>query len=115
MSRNQRRIFFFAAKASTSFSLNYTNAIFGKVEELHQGFVNIVGTLHRTPDSYTVEGIRDCDGAVVFNVELFLRAGVILAFYNQVRAWPDFVNISLLDQKLFEDVVFAPDNLLFRQ
>jgi hypothetical protein len=46
MPRDQRRIFFLAAKAASSFSLDHTDLFFSKTEEFYQGFVNVVRTLH---------------------------------------------------------------------
>ena len=48
---DHRRVFFFATKSAAGFHLHDAHALRGKREELHQGFVDVVGTLKRAPDS----------------------------------------------------------------
>ena len=115
MPGDQRRIFFLAAKAAASFSLNHANLFFRQAEQFDQRFVNVVRTLHRAPNRHAVVRVRDRNRAVVLDVELLLRAGFVFAFDDEIGAGPDVVDVALIDQKLFEDVVFAPDDLFFRQ
>ncbi len=77
--------------------------------------MNVVRTLHRAPNSHAVARIRDCDRAVVLDVELLLRAGFVFTFDDEIGVGPRLVNVAFIDQKLFEDVVFAPDDLFFRE
>ena len=87
----------------------------GKSKQFHERFVNVVRTLHRTPNGYAVIGICDRDRAVVLDVELLLRAGFVFTFDDEIRVGPGVVDVAFIDQKLFEDVVFAPDDLFFRE
>ncbi len=75
----------------------------------------IVRTLHRSPDSYAVCRICQGDRAIVLNVELFLRAGFVLACDDEIGFRPRVVNVAFVDEKLFEDVVVTPDDFFFRQ
>ena len=112
---NQRWIFFLAAKAAAGFSLNDADLVFRQVKQLYERFVNVVRTLHRTPNRYAFVRIGDRNRAVVLDVELLLRAGVVFAFDDEIRAGPGFVDVAFIDQKLLEDIVFAPDDLLLRE
>ena len=87
----------------------------GKIKQLYERFVNVVRTLHRTPHRYAVSRISDRDRAVVLDVELLLRACFVFTFDNEIRVGPGFVNIAFINEKLFEDVVFTPDDLFFRE
>ena len=44
------------------------------------------------------------------DVELFLRAGGVLAFDDEVRVIPDGIHVTARDEKLLEDVVGPPDD-----
>ena len=57
MSGNERRIFFFAAKPAARFSLNDANLFFRQVKQLHERLVNVVRTLHRSPNGNAIVGL----------------------------------------------------------
>ena len=50
------------------------------------------------------------DAAVVFDIELLLRAGGVLAFDDVVRGCPDTVDVALVHAVGFEGIVGAPDD-----
>ena len=74
--------------------------------------MNVVRALHRTPNGYPLVWIRNGDRPIVLNVELLLGAGFVFTFDDEWGFRPYFIDISLINQKFFEDVVFAPDDLL---
>src|SRR6185503_2153604 len=115
MSGNQGWVFFFTAKPAASFSLNDADLLFRQAKQFYERFVNVVRTLHRTPDRDAFSRIRDRNRTVVFDVELFLRAGFIFTFDDQICCGPSFIYVALIDQKLLEDVVFAPNDLFLRE
>ncbi len=115
MSGNHRRIFSLAAKATAGFSLNHANLFFRQTKQLNQSLVHVVRALHRSPHGHAIVWIRDGDRAIVFNVKLLLCARVIFTFDDEVRFRPHLVHVAFINQKLFEDVVFAPDDLLLFQ
>ena len=108
------RIFFLAAKSAAGFHLHDADAICGEVAELHEGFVDVVGTLKRTPHCEALLGIEGGDHSVIFDVELLLRAGGVFGFDDVVCDLPDSVDVAFFDQIGFESVVRAPDDLLER-
>ncbi len=77
--------------------------------------MNIVRTLHRTPYRYTVVGVRYGNRSVILNVKLLLRAGFVFAFDDEVSFGPNIVDIAFVDEKLFEDIVVAPNDFFQRQ
>ena len=115
MSGNHRRIFFLAAKAAAGFSLNHANLFFRQTKQLNQSLVHVVRTLHRTPHSHAIRSVRNRNRAIVFNVKLLLCARVIFTFDYEVRLRPHVVHVAFINQKLFEDIVFAPDDFLLFQ
>ena len=50
-----------------------------------------------------------------FNVELFLSAGVVFALDNHIGLGPSIVYVAFIHHKGLEDVIVAPDDLLFRK
>ncbi len=46
---------------------------------------------------------------------MFLRAGFVLAFDDEAGVGPCLIDVAFINQKLFEDVVVAPDDLFFRE
>ena len=112
MTRNHRRILFLAAESAASLSLNHANFFFRQAKQLNEGFVNVVRTLHRTPNSHAIVRTRQGDSAIVLDVKLFLRAGFVFTFDDGLCLQPGFVDVSLINQKFFEDIIFTPNNLL---
>src|SRR5215213_1090980 len=111
MPGNQRGIFLFAAKPATRFRLNNAYLVFRQVKQLYERFVNVVRTLHRTPHRNAFFGVGNRDGAVVLDIELFLRAGFVFTLDDVIRVGPGFVNVAFIDEVLLKDVIFAPDDL----
>ena len=72
--------------------------------------MNVVGALQRAPDRDALAASNSAIIAVVFDVELLLRAGRIFAFDDVVGLFPDAVDVALFDQICFEDVVLSPDD-----
>ena len=108
---NHRGIFFLAAKRAAGFHLHDADAILGQAEKLHEGFVDVIRTLQRAPDGEAMLGVEGGDHAVVFDVELLLRAGGVFAFDDEVRVLPDGIDVAFFDQIGFEKIVRAPDYL----
>src|SRR6266516_668931 len=74
--------------------------------------MNVVRTLHRAPNGHDVLWVGHRDRAIVLDIELLLRAGVVFTFDDQIRLRPDFIDIALVHQEGLEDVIFAPDDFL---
>ena len=64
--------------------------------------------MQRAPDGdallFTVVG----DGAVVFDVEMLLRAGAVFAFNDVSGTGPRGVYIAFFEEEAFQQVVLAP-------
>jgi hypothetical protein len=71
--------------------------------------------LHRSPNGHAFARVGDRNCAVVLDVELFLRTGFVFAFDDEIGTGPGVVDVALINKELFEDVVFAPDDLFFRE
>src|ERR1700722_4647939 len=82
--RNDRGIFFFAAKSSSGLHLYDTNFFSGQAEQGHQGFVDIVRTLQRSPDRNSLLWIETGDHSIVLDIELLLCARVVFGFDDMV-------------------------------
>src|SRR6185369_18007400 len=65
---DQRRILFLATKAAARFRLNDADLLGREAKQRNERFVNVVRTLHRTPDRNAVLRVRDRDSAVVLDV-----------------------------------------------
>ena len=115
MSGNHRRIFFLAAKPAARFSLNHANLFFRQTKQLNQSLVHIIWALHRSPNRHAIRSVRNRNRAIVFDVELLLCTRVIFTFDDEVRLRPGFFDVAFINQKLFEDVVFAPDDFFLFQ
>ena len=105
---------FFAAEGSAGFGLDDA-AFFGwKVEHEGEGVDEVEGALHGAADRDSGFGIVFGYDSVIFDVELLLCSGAVLAFDDEVGLLPDLVGDGLpvlLHQVGFEGVVFAPDDL----
>ncbi len=80
---------FFAAEGSAGFGLDDAALFFGEVEDELERVDEVVGALHGAADgdgSRRAVGVRIGfgDDAVVFDVELLLCAGAVLAFDDEV-------------------------------
>ncbi len=115
VSCNHRRIFFLATKPAAGHGLHHANFFRRQIKQLQQRFVNVIRALHRTPDGYAFCRVGDGDHAVRFDIQLLLSAGFVFAFDDKISLRPSGIHVAFLDQKLFEDVVFAPDGLGFVQ
>ena len=54
--------------------------VFRQVEKRHQRFVDVIRALQRTPHGDALIRIKRRDHPVIFDIELFLRAGRVFAF-----------------------------------
>ena len=72
--------------------------------------MHVIGTLQRAPHRDPLRRIERRDHSVIFDVELLLRAGRILAFDDEVGLVPNTVDVAFLDQVCLEHVVRAPNN-----
>ena len=82
---------FLAAEGSAGLGLDDAALFGGEVEDELEGVDEVVGALHRAADGYAGFGIVFGDDAVVFDVELLLRSGSVLAFDDEVGFLPDLV------------------------
>jgi len=73
--------------------------------------MDIIGTLQGTGDGETEFLVVFGDDSVVFDIEVFLRAGSIFAFDDMRGGGPDGVDIALFEMKALDGVVRAPDDL----
>ena len=110
---DHRRIFFLSAEASAGFHLNDANFLRRQAEQRDQRLVHVVRALHRTPHGDAVLQIGYRDRAVIFDVELFLRAGFVLSFDDDVGFGEAPVDVALVHEVRLENIVVAPDNLFF--
>src|SRR6266478_7237040 len=110
---------FLAAEGSAGFGLDDA-ALFGwEVEDQLEGVDEVEGTLHGAAYGYAFGRGVFGDDAVVFDVELLLGSGAVLAFDDEVGFCPDLIRdwgLVLLHQVGLEGVgilAFAPDDLFF--
>ncbi len=94
---DHRGVFFFAAESAAGFYLDDADAIGGQVEKFQESFVNVVGALERTPDGEPSLRVEGRDHAIIFDVELFLRAGSVFGFDNVGGVLPDRIDFALFD------------------
>ena len=100
---------FLAAEGSAGFGLDDAALFGGEVEDEFERVDEVEGALHGAAVRSTSVGSRIVfgDDAVVFDVELLLRAGAVLAFDDVVGVCPDFVGnrgLVLLHQVGLEGV-----------
>ncbi len=99
MRRERRRIIFFAAEGAAGLGLDDADFVFRQIEDGEQRFVHVEGALQRTPDRDAAVRAVLGDDAVVFDVEMFLRAGAIFAFDDVRGAGPRGVDIAFFEQE----------------
>ena len=85
---------FLAAEGSAGFGLDDAALFFGEVEDELERVDEVVGALHGALDGDSVVGVVLGDDAVVFDVELLLCAGAVLAFYDVVGGGEDLVEVG---------------------
>ncbi len=110
MRRDHGRVFFFSAERSAGFHLHDAHFFFGQRKKGHQGLVHVVWALQGTPNGGSVFRVERRDHAVVFDIELFLRAGEIFALDDVRRFIPDGFDVALFNQVTLERVVSAPND-----
>ena len=94
---DHRRILFLATERAAGFHLHDTDAIGGESKKFHEGFVDVVRALERAPDGEAMLGIEGGDHAVVFDVELLLRAGGVFRFDDEVGVLKGGVEVAFFD------------------
>ena len=72
--------------------------------------MNVVWALQRAPNGDSILGVERCDDSVVFDVQLLLRAGEVLALDDVRRIFPNSVCVSLFNQVALKGIVRAPDD-----
>ena len=81
--RSERgRIVFFAAEGAAGLCLHDADFVRREIEDRDQRFVHVEGALQRAPHGDAVFRALLGNDAVVFDVEMFLRAGAVFAFDN---------------------------------
>ncbi len=108
---------FFAAEGSTGLGLDDAALFGGQVEDELEGVDDVEGALHGAADGDTVGGGVLGDDAVVFDVELLLGSGAVLAGDDVVGSGEDGVELGLvagahevgLEEVFFGRVGVAPD------
>ena len=89
-------ILFLAAEAAAGLHLDDADLLVRQVEQRRERFVDVVRALHRAPHRHAVLRIGDGDHAVRLDVELLLRAGLVLAFDDDRRRPRSAVSTSPL-------------------
>ena len=115
MTRDDRRVLFLAAKAAAGLHLHDAHLVGRQVEERPQRLVDVVRALHRAPDRDAVGGVRRRDHAVRFDVELFLRAGLVFALDDELGRRQRAIDVAARDEVVLEDVVACPRRSLGRR
>src|SRR5271168_166032 len=116
---DDRREVLFAAEGTACLGLDDAALFGGEVEDEFKGMDQVERTLHGASYCHSVFGRIFGDHAVIFDVELLLGAGAVLAFDDVVGGLPDLVGdgrLVLLHQVGLEGVglfAFAPDDLFF--
>ena len=105
-----RRVIFLAAECASGLGLNHAHFFVGKIEDRSQRFVHVKRALQRAPHGDAVFRAPLRDHAVVFNVEMLLRAGAVFAFDDVRGLRPHLIHIAFFKQEPLEHVVFAPDD-----
>jgi hypothetical protein len=77
--------------------------------------VNVVGTLHRTPDRHTALGVGEGKHAVRLDIQLLLRSRRVFPFNDQGCTLQNGIDITFFDVVGFEEIVAAPNDLSSRQ
>src|SRR5262249_26753486 len=113
MTGNYGRILFLPAESSAGLYLNYAYLFGWKIQPWHQGFVNIIRTLHRTPDGDTCFSVEAGDHPLRFYVELLLGASFIFCLDYESRIGPDLIDIPFFQEERLEHVVLSPDDHFF--
>ena len=87
---------FFAAEGSAGFGLDDAALFGGEVEDEFEGVDEVVGALHGAGDGdSSASGCVLGDDAVVFDVELLLGAGAVLAFDDEVGGGEDLFEFGV--------------------
>ncbi len=76
---------FLAAEGSAGFGLDDAALFGGEVEDEFEGVDEVEGALHRAANRYADFCVVFGDDSVVFDVELLLRSGSVLAFDDDSR------------------------------
>ncbi len=99
------------SKSADGLGLDHANFILREGKQLHQRLVNVIGALQGTPHCDSTFVVEARNYAVVFDVQLFLGPGRIFTFDNVVGLGPDSIYIAFFNQKAFERIVGAPNDL----
>jgi len=69
--------------------------------------MNVIRTLQRAPDGDSVFRVECRDDSIVFDVQLFLRAGEVLALDDVRSFFPNGVYVALFNQVALKSIVCA--------
>ncbi len=115
MTGDHRRVLFLATESTAGSHLDHSDLVLRQPEELHQGLVDVVGTLHGAPDGHALFGACHRHHSLALNVELLLGAGSIFAFDDGVRMRPDGIDVPFFHLDGLQDIVLAPDHFFSPQ
>jgi hypothetical protein len=113
--RDHRRVLLLAAEAAAGLHLYDAHFLGRQREQAGERLVDVVGALHRAPHGHAVRGIGDGEHAVRLDVELLLRAGLVVPFDDDDVAGERRVDVALLHHVALEQVVGAPHDLAPRE
>src|SRR5215471_15948403 len=103
MACDHRRILFLAAEAASGRSLNYDRLFVRQVQELLDGAVDVIRTLHRAK-YYHLVFARNRDDPLGLDIKLLLMRDAVLALDDQVCARESF-GVAAPNHKTLKDVV----------
>ena len=101
----------FPAEPAAGFHLDDADAILRQIEEPGERVVDVVRALHGAPHGDAVFRAGDGEHAVRLDVELLLRAALVLPFDDDRRSGDRRLDVTLGYAVALEDVVGSPDDL----
>src|SRR5262245_48244002 len=110
MRRDNGRILVFAAETAAGGRLNHNRLLIAQIEKLLDRFVDVVWALHRPHHRQRILPWNG-DHSLRFDVKLLLMRHAILAGDYVIGLPEAFVDVAARDQKTFEDIVGAVNDL----
>src|SRR5262245_9756891 len=105
MAGNKIWILFFASETTSSFGLNNSNVILGKIEQRRESLLNIERTLHRTPNRDAVSSNRRGHNSLRLDIKMFLGSGAVRFFDDDIGVTPSVRWVATFDHIRLEDVI----------